>query len=158
MRQIYRRTPMLKCNLLCNFIEITLQYGCSPVNCAYFHNIFSWKHLCRAASIFRTLSIIMSESFCENRSILLAITFFGKKFYHRFLTGSWIRLCNTCNTVAISATYEMPSTEVCTVVCLTVDAGYKYFSIYILSIYWCTSIYIMSISASKSVVPNKISL
>ena len=28
MRQIYRRTPMPKCN----FIEITLRYGCSPVN------------------------------------------------------------------------------------------------------------------------------
>ena len=33
MQQIYRRTPMLKCDfnkvaLLCNFIEITLQHGC----------------------------------------------------------------------------------------------------------------------------------
>ena len=35
MRQIYRRTPMLKCDFNkvdCNFIEITLWQGCSPVN------------------------------------------------------------------------------------------------------------------------------
>ena len=35
MQQIYRRTPMPKCvsiKLLCNFIEITLWYGWSPVN------------------------------------------------------------------------------------------------------------------------------
>ena len=37
MQQIYRRTPMPKCNfnkvaLLCNFIEITLRHGCSLVN------------------------------------------------------------------------------------------------------------------------------
>ena len=37
MQQIYRRTPMPKCDfnkvgLLCNFIEITLWHGCSPVN------------------------------------------------------------------------------------------------------------------------------
>ena len=41
MQQIYKRTPMAKCNfnkialqlikLLRNFIEITLRYGCSPV-------------------------------------------------------------------------------------------------------------------------------
>ena len=35
MQQIFRRTPMPKCvfdKLLCNFIEITLRHGCSPVN------------------------------------------------------------------------------------------------------------------------------
>ena len=32
MQQIYRRTPMPKCDLLCNFIEIALRHGCSPVN------------------------------------------------------------------------------------------------------------------------------
>ena len=41
MQQIYRRTPIPKCDfnevtfsikLLCNFIEITLRYECSPVN------------------------------------------------------------------------------------------------------------------------------
>ena len=32
MQQIYRRTIMPKCNLLCNFIEITLRHSCSPVN------------------------------------------------------------------------------------------------------------------------------
>ena len=35
MQQIYRRTPMPKCDLLCNFIEITLRHGCSPVNLLY---------------------------------------------------------------------------------------------------------------------------
>ena len=33
MQQIYRRTPMPKCNLLlCNFIEVILRHGCFPVN------------------------------------------------------------------------------------------------------------------------------
>ena len=32
MHQIYRRTIMPKCNLLCNFIEITLRHSCFPVN------------------------------------------------------------------------------------------------------------------------------
>ena len=30
MQQTYRRTPMW--NTLCNYIEITLRHGCSPVN------------------------------------------------------------------------------------------------------------------------------
>ena len=34
MRQIYKKTPM-KCELLCNFIEITLRHGCFPVNLLY---------------------------------------------------------------------------------------------------------------------------
>ena len=40
MRQIYRRTPMPKnvisINLQSNFIEITLQHGCSAVNLLHF--------------------------------------------------------------------------------------------------------------------------
>ena len=32
MQQIYRRTPMPKCDFNCNFIEIALRCGCSPVN------------------------------------------------------------------------------------------------------------------------------
>ena len=42
MQQIYRRTPMSKCDfnkvalqdwkMLCNFIEIALRHGCSPAN------------------------------------------------------------------------------------------------------------------------------
>ena len=32
MRRIYRRAPVLKCEVLCNIIEITLRHGCSPVN------------------------------------------------------------------------------------------------------------------------------
>ena len=32
LQQIYRRTTMPKCDFNCNFIEITLQHGCSPVN------------------------------------------------------------------------------------------------------------------------------
>ena len=35
MQQIYRITPMPKCDL-CNFIEITLRHWCSPVNCCIF--------------------------------------------------------------------------------------------------------------------------
>ena len=34
MQQIYRRTPMPK--LLCNFIEIALRHGCSPINLQHF--------------------------------------------------------------------------------------------------------------------------
>ena len=31
MQQVYRiTTPMPKCDLICNFIEITLRHGCSP--------------------------------------------------------------------------------------------------------------------------------
>ena len=40
--------------LLCNFIEITLQYGCS-FSCkfaAYFQNTFSQEHVCNSARYF----------------------------------------------------------------------------------------------------------
>ena len=42
IQQIYRRIPMPKCDfnkLFCNFIEITLWYGCSPVNLLYIFRI-----------------------------------------------------------------------------------------------------------------------
>ena len=53
MQQIYRRTPMPKCDfnkvaLLCNFIEIALRHGCTPANLLYIFrtpflkNIFEW--------------------------------------------------------------------------------------------------------------------
>ena len=32
MQQIYMRTPMPKCDLLCSFIETALWHGCFPVN------------------------------------------------------------------------------------------------------------------------------
>ena len=32
MQHIYKRTPMLKCKVQSNFIEITLWHGCSPIN------------------------------------------------------------------------------------------------------------------------------
>ena len=38
MQQIYRRTPMQKWKLICNFIEVSLWHGCSPVN---------WLHIFR---------------------------------------------------------------------------------------------------------------
>ena len=47
MQQIYRRTPMPKCDFS-NFIEIALRHGCSPVNLLYifrppcFKNISGW--------------------------------------------------------------------------------------------------------------------
>ena len=44
MQQIYKRTPMPKCDfnkvaLHCNFIEITLRRGCSPVNVLHMFRI-----------------------------------------------------------------------------------------------------------------------
>ena len=37
--------------LLCNFIEITLRHGCSPINLLHiFRTLFSWEQLRRAAS------------------------------------------------------------------------------------------------------------
>ena len=41
MQQICRRKPKPNCdfNLLCNFIEITLWYGCSPVNLLHIFKI-----------------------------------------------------------------------------------------------------------------------
>ena len=42
MQHIYRITPMPKSELLCNFIEITLRLGCSPVNLLHiFRTLFS---------------------------------------------------------------------------------------------------------------------
>ena len=32
MQQIYGRTPTPKCDLFCNFIEIALRHGASPIN------------------------------------------------------------------------------------------------------------------------------
>ena len=53
MQQIYRRTPIPKCDfnkvaLLCNFIEIALRHGCSPVN--LLHIFRTQEHLWMAAS------------------------------------------------------------------------------------------------------------
>ena len=39
MQQIYRRTPMLS-----NFIEITLQHGCSPVNMLHIFRTAFYKN------------------------------------------------------------------------------------------------------------------
>ena len=42
-QQIYRRTPIPKCdfnNMQSNFIEITLRHGCSPVNLLYIFRTF----------------------------------------------------------------------------------------------------------------------
>ena len=58
MQQIYRRTPMPKCDFNNVAIEITLRHGCFPVNFlhifrTYFQNIFSevfLKQLWRTAS------------------------------------------------------------------------------------------------------------
>ena len=43
MQQIYRRTPISKCDcVICNFIEIALRHGCSLYEfAAYFQNTFS---------------------------------------------------------------------------------------------------------------------
>ena len=63
MHQIYRRTPMPKCDfnkVACNFIEIALRHGCSPVNLLHIFRtpfyknsyeglllILVWQLLCR---------------------------------------------------------------------------------------------------------------
>ena len=67
MQQIYRRTPMPKCDLQSNFIEIALRHGCSPVNLLHiFRSPFPentserlllksvWSH---SESVFNTLLI-----------------------------------------------------------------------------------------------------
>ena len=54
MQQIYRGTPMPKCDFNFNFIEIALQHRCSPVNLLHiFKTPFSgytseWLLLCKA--------------------------------------------------------------------------------------------------------------
>ena len=50
MQRIYRRTPMLKLisiKLLCNFNEIILRHGCSPVNLLHIFRIPSPKNTSR---------------------------------------------------------------------------------------------------------------
>ena len=71
MQQIYRRTPMPKCNfnkvaLLCNFIEITLRHGCYPVNLLHIfrtpfpRNISGWLIL---DFVFQVIS---EKTLCSN--------------------------------------------------------------------------------------------
>ena len=78
MQQIYRRTPMPKCDfnkvaLLCNFIEITLRHGCSPVNLPHiFRRSFSkntsgWLLLHFPFLVFETLlRFLLSFINCEH--------------------------------------------------------------------------------------------
>ena len=59
MRQIYRRTPMLKCDfnkVACNFIDITLQHGCSPVNLLHIFRTPFLKNTCAAPFLEQLLS------------------------------------------------------------------------------------------------------
>ena len=44
MQQIYRRTPMPKCDLQSNFIESALRHGCSPVNLMHIFRTFFPKN------------------------------------------------------------------------------------------------------------------
>ena len=51
MQQIYKRTPMLKCDfnkvaLLCNLIEITFWHGCSSVNLLHIFRTLFPKNTC----------------------------------------------------------------------------------------------------------------
>ena len=83
MQKIYRRTPIAKYDFnkvvlqLCNFIEIALWYGCSPVNLLYiFRTPFPRKTsgwlilfiVCFAAS-FRNIKSTSSYSFFKNKYI-----------------------------------------------------------------------------------------
>ena len=111
MQQIYRRPPMPKCDfikLLCNFIEITLWHGCSPVNllhisrtpfmkllmegCFLSFNAEAAIRRCSSKKVF-TLVFIRLESYSwrvclvklktENSPNLLKINYFTDIF-HRF--------------------------------------------------------------------------
>ena len=56
MQEIYRRTPMPKCNFNKVASQLCWNHTLSWVLCCkfatYFQNIFSWEHLWRAASVF----------------------------------------------------------------------------------------------------------
>ena len=72
MQKIYRRTPMPKCDF-CNFIEIALRHGCSPVNLPHlfrtpFPRNTSGRLLLSIALVnsLRSLSLLISFSlFCR---------------------------------------------------------------------------------------------
>ena len=65
-QQIYRRTPMTKCDLLCNFIEITLRHWCSPVNLLY---------ILRTPFPKNTLKGLLLEQFLQRRIHTPSLTF-----------------------------------------------------------------------------------
>ena len=65
------RTPML-----CNFIEIVLLHGCSPVNLLYIFRMPLPKHLWVAASHFCNINIKVNEI------LLKEISFKGQNILH----------------------------------------------------------------------------
>ena len=95
MQQIYRRADMQKS--LCNFIEIKLRHGCSPVNLLhifrtpFIKNTYGGLLLETPRGVFKLLSNIYEEALSR------------KKFHYRKLTGSKIHLwhlwvnVNACN-------------------------------------------------------------
>ena len=61
MQQVYRRAPMPKCDfnkVACNFIEITLWHGCSPVNLLH---IFRTPFLKSTSGRLRNLSALSQD-------------------------------------------------------------------------------------------------
>ena len=75
MQQIYRRTPMPKCDfnkVACNFIEITLRHGCFPVNLLHIFGTPFLKNTSgrlllqlRRSDNFRYLQFICSIKICD---------------------------------------------------------------------------------------------
>ena len=78
MQHIYRRTPMPKSELLCNFIEITLRLGCSPVNLLHiFRTLFSKNTSGRLLPLFDVFCLILPYDAIHLLSVLLAVLVFS---------------------------------------------------------------------------------
>ena len=70
VQQIYRRTPMLKCDFNKNFIEITLRHWCSPVNLLHIFRTLSLKNTSRWL-----LLIIVCKTIRQKKLLLNLVRF-----------------------------------------------------------------------------------
>ena len=59
IQQIYRRTPMLKCDF--NKVEITLHHRCSPVNLLYIFRTPFPKNTCGGLLLLKTTLLLKSK-------------------------------------------------------------------------------------------------
>ena len=118
MQQIYRKIFMPKCDfnsikLLCNFIQITLWHGCSPVNLLrMFRTSFltrSSMELTWMATVERSVGTI--ASFERLKPIQLSIYLLDKVFvlsyywaeiyFFKFNNGNTRTLCEICSKLTI---------------------------------------------------------
>ena len=88
MQQIYRRTceSVISLKLRTNLIEITLPYGCSPVNLL---------HICRTAVLTNTYGVLLLQIFIQH-----ACHIFQYKFVSNlgcFLIYFWLVQCSIQN-------------------------------------------------------------